>query len=97
MTYLKKVSILAVAISGVIASAQPAFAQGGESATLEEVVVMGSRSNKARSAVDSTVPVDVFSEAEKVSWRAFSARETRSRMAGARRAALRPRRWAARR
>ena len=64
MTYLKKVSILAVAISGVIASAQPAFAQGGESATLEEVVVMGSRSNKARSAVDSTVPVDVFSEAE---------------------------------
>jgi iron complex outermembrane receptor protein len=64
MTYLKKVSILAVAISGVIASAQPVFAQGGESATLEEVVVMGSRSNKARSAVDSTVPVDVFSEAE---------------------------------
>ena len=64
MTYLKKVSILAVAISGAIASAQPAFAQGGETAALEEVVVMGSRSNKARSATDSTVPVDVFSEAE---------------------------------
>ena len=64
MTYFKKVSILAVAISGAIASAQPAFAQGGETAALEEVVVMGSRSNKARSATDSTVPVDVFSEAE---------------------------------
>ncbi len=64
MTYLKKVSILAVAISGAIASAQPAFAQGGENAALEEVVVVGSRSNKARSATDSTVPVDVFSEAE---------------------------------
>tara|TARA_B110000046_G_C13018217_1_gene409830 strand:- start:1376 stop:3784 length:2409 start_codon:yes stop_codon:yes gene_type:complete len=64
MTYLKKVSILALAISGAIASAQPAFAQGGESAALEEVVVMGSRSNKARSATDSPVPVDVFSEAE---------------------------------
>ena len=64
MTYLKKVSVLAVAISGAIASVQPAFAQGGDAAELEEVVVMGSRSNKPRSATDSTVPVDVFSEAE---------------------------------
>ena len=64
MTYLKKASLIAVAISGVVAAAQPAFAQGGEAAELEEVVVMGSRSNKARSATDSTVPVDVFSEAE---------------------------------
>ena len=64
MTYLKKASLIAVAISGVVAAAQPAFAQGGEAAELEEVVVMGSRSNKARSATDSPVPVDVFSEAE---------------------------------
>ena len=64
MTYLKKVSVLAVAISGAIASVQPAFAQGGAAAELEEVVVMGSRSNKPRSATESTVPVDVFSEAE---------------------------------
>ncbi len=64
MTYVKKASLIAVAISGVVAAAQPAFAQSGESASLEEVVVMGSRSNKARSAADSTVPVDVFSEAE---------------------------------
>ena len=64
MTYLKKVSVLAVAISGAIASVQPAFAQGGAEAALEEVVVMGSRSNKPRSATESTVPVDVFSEAE---------------------------------
>lgn len=64
MTYFKKASLLALAISGVAVSAQPAFAQGGDSAELEEVVVMGSRSNKARSATDSTVPVDVFSEAE---------------------------------
>ncbi|MDG2116878.1 MAG: TonB-dependent receptor [Porticoccaceae bacterium] len=64
MTYFKKVSVLAVAISGAIASVQPAFAQGGAAAELEEVVVMGSRSNKPRSATESTVPVDVFSEAE---------------------------------
>ncbi len=64
MTYSKKASLLALAISGVAVSTQPAFAQGGDSAELEEVVVMGSRSNKARSATDSTVPVDVFSEAE---------------------------------
>jgi iron complex outermembrane receptor protein len=64
MTYFKKASLIAVAISGVVAAAQPAFAQGGEAAELEEVVVMGSRSNKARSATDSPVPVDVFSEAE---------------------------------
>ena len=64
MTYLKKVSVLAVAISGAIASVQPVFAQGGAAAELEEVVVMGSRSNKPRSATESTVPVDVFSEAE---------------------------------
>jgi iron complex outermembrane receptor protein len=64
MTYFKRASLLALAISGVAVSAQPAFAQGGDSAELEEVVVMGSRSNKARSATDSTVPVDVFSEAE---------------------------------
>lgn len=48
MTYFKKASLIAVAISGVVASAQPAFAQGRESAELEEVVVMGSRSNKPR-------------------------------------------------
>ncbi|MBT5388273.1 MAG: TonB-dependent receptor [Porticoccaceae bacterium] len=64
MNYFKKASLIAVAVSAVVASAQPAFAQGGESAELEEVVVMGSRSNKPRSATDSTVPVDVFSEAE---------------------------------
>ena len=64
MTYFKKASLVAVAVSAVVGSAQPAFAQGGEAAELEEVVVMGSRSNKPRSAADSTVPVDVFSEAE---------------------------------
>ena len=64
MTYFKKASLVAVAVSAVVASAQPAFAQGGEAIELEEVVIMGSRSNKPRSATDSTVPVDVFSEAE---------------------------------
>ena len=64
MTYFKKASLVAVAVSAVVGSAQTAFAQGGEAAELEEVVVMGSRSNKPRSAADSTVPVDVFSEAE---------------------------------
>ena len=34
MTYFKKVSVLAVAISGAIASVQPAFAQGGAAAEL---------------------------------------------------------------
>jgi iron complex outermembrane receptor protein len=64
MTYLKKVLILAMAVPGFIASVQPVVAQADESTVIEEVVVMGSRSNKARSAVDSPVPVDVFSEAE---------------------------------
>ena len=61
MNKFKQASLMAVAISGVVASAQPAFAQGGEAAELEEVVIMGSRSNKPRSATDSTVPVDVLS------------------------------------
>jgi len=52
MTYFKKASLVAVAVSAVVGSAQPAFAQGGEAAELEEVVVMGSRSNKPRSAAD---------------------------------------------
>ena len=54
MTYFKKASLVAVAVSAVVGSAQPAFAQGGEAAELEEVVVMGSRSNKPRSAADPT-------------------------------------------
>lgn len=43
-----------------------AFAQDGEQAqgALEEVVVLGSRSAKARSAADSPVPVDVISGEE---------------------------------
>ena len=64
--FLHKVLVLAVAILGSNAFVQPVFAQPQDNATveLEEVVIMGSRSNKPRSAIESTVPVDVFSETE---------------------------------
>ncbi len=41
-----------------------ADAQTAKNDTIEEVVTIGSRSSKARTATDSTVPIDVFSEAE---------------------------------
>lgn len=62
--------ILSAAITAVSASMlQPAYAQDAEqqvadNQTIEEVVTIGSRSSKPRTATDSTVPVDVFSEAE---------------------------------
>ena len=64
--FLHKVLVLALAILGSNAFLQPVFAQPQDNATveLEEVVIMGSRSNKPRSAIESTVPVDVFSETE---------------------------------
>ena len=64
--FLHKVLVLALAILGSNAFVQPVFAQPQDNATveLEEVVIMGSRSNKPRSAIESTVPVDVFSETE---------------------------------
>ncbi|MCY3752297.1 MAG: TonB-dependent receptor [Gammaproteobacteria bacterium] len=41
---------------------QPALAQEDEELVIEEIITIGSRSQRPRSAVTSTAPVDVFSE-----------------------------------
>ena len=45
-------------------SAQPALAQENEELVIEEIITIGSRSQKPRSAVTSTAPIDVFSAAD---------------------------------
>ena len=40
---------------------QPAFAQENEELVIEEIITIGSRSQRPRSAVTSTAPIDVFS------------------------------------
>jgi iron complex outermembrane receptor protein len=66
MKNLKK-CLLSTAVIAVI-SPTSVFAAGAQQvakdALIEEVVTIGSRSKKPRTATDSTVPVDVFSEAE---------------------------------
>ena len=64
MIFLHKILLLIPVVSIALVFAQPAIAQDSATAELEEVAVIGSRSNKPRSAIESTVPVDVFSETE---------------------------------
>jgi len=52
---------IAVAISIVAATAAPGTAMAQDDEVIEEVVTIGSRSMKPRSAADSTVPIDVIS------------------------------------
>lgn len=59
----KKTSIVAAfiaAIAGGPADAQQVDTNSGNKLELEEILVVGSRSGKARSAADLAVPVDVF-------------------------------------
>ena len=59
---MNKTGILtAVVISIVAATAAPGTAMAQDDEVIEEVVTIGSRSMKPRSAADSTVPIDVFS------------------------------------
>lgn len=59
--FCKKKLMLSVSAVAVAASGMPALAQVDEDTTIEEVVVVGSRSQKPRTATDSPVPVDAFS------------------------------------
>ena len=52
---------IAVAICIVAATAAPGTAMAQDDEVIEEVVTIGSRSMKPRSAADSTVPIDVIS------------------------------------
>ncbi len=52
-------SVSAIAIAAVPMT--PTFAADGDEAVVEEIQVIGSRSNKPRSATDSPVPIDVLS------------------------------------
>ncbi|MCH7536838.1 MAG: TonB-dependent receptor, partial [Proteobacteria bacterium] len=59
---MNKTGILtAVVISIVAATAAPGTAMAQDDEVIEEVVTIGSRSMKPRSAADSTVPIDVIS------------------------------------
>jgi len=53
--------LIAVAISFAAATIAPATAVAQDDETIEEIITVGSRSLKPRSAADSTVPIDVFS------------------------------------
>ena len=57
--YTKKLMFTASAV--VMVAGLPAIAQSNEPGAIEEVVVVGSRSQKPRTATDSPVPVDSFS------------------------------------
>ncbi len=54
-------SVISLAIASASIGAAEVYAQEQEASGLEEVVVLGSRSARARSASDSPVPVDVIS------------------------------------
>ncbi len=57
---LQNVSVLATAVICAALSTPVSFAQSGAT-ELEEIVAVGTRSTKPRSAADSTVPIDVLS------------------------------------
>lgn len=57
----KKNLLLTASALAMTATGLPAIAQNDESGAIEEVVVVGSRSQKPRTATDSPVPVDAFS------------------------------------
>ncbi len=54
-------SVISLAIASATFGAAQVQAQENQATSLEEVVVLGSRSSKPRSATDSPVPVDVIS------------------------------------
>ncbi len=61
-TITRKTNLLLTASAlAMTATGLPAIAQNNESGAIEEVVVVGSRSQKPRTATDSPVPVDAFS------------------------------------
>ncbi|MCX2980206.1 hypothetical protein EYC98_04910 [Halieaceae bacterium IMCC14734] len=56
---------ICLAVAAVVAAmGQPVLAQGGDEKVIEEVITIGTRSSKPRSATDSPVPVDVFSSSD---------------------------------
>lgn len=66
MTIKKRYEALLLSASALalVATGAPAIAQVDEDAPIEEVVVVGSRSQKPRTATDSPVPIDSFSSRE---------------------------------
>ena len=59
---MNKTGILtAVVISIVAATTAPGTAMAQDEGVIEEIVTIGTRSMKPRSAADSTVPIDVIS------------------------------------
>ena len=52
---------IAVAISLAVATGAPGISMAQDDGVIEEIVTIGSRSMKPRSAADSTVPIDVIS------------------------------------
>ena len=62
---MKTKSILSLAVSAVVATlAQSNVANAQDTMMLEEVIVTGTRSQKARTVADSPVPVDVLNSEE---------------------------------
>lgn len=57
----RSIGALAAVVASVGLSSQVAVAQSADDEVIEEVVTIGSRSMKPRSASDSTVPIDVIS------------------------------------
>ena len=61
MKICSRLMLSASAIAMAVTAATPTYAQDQDTDAIEEIVVIGSRSMKPRSATDSPVPVDVFS------------------------------------
>lgn len=57
-------SLLAISVAAAAFTAPTMAQESADAAPIEEVVVIGSRSQKPRTATDSPVPVDSFSNAE---------------------------------
>jgi len=57
-------SLLAISVAAVAFTTPTVAQDSADAAPIEEVVVIGSRSQKPRTATDSPVPVDTFSNAE---------------------------------
>ena len=59
--YWRSIGVLATVVASVGLTSQVAVGQSADDEVIEEVVTIGSRSMKPRSASDSTVPIDVIS------------------------------------